>query len=409
MTQRRPSFLFLQGLACPFFTRIAEQLVANGARVAGVNLCFGDTLFWKGPNTVNYRGSLEAWPAFVSAYMDRHQITDIILLGEQRKYHREAIAAAMARDIRVVTTDLGYLRPDWITFELDGMSGSSRFPRDPGTLESIAADLPPVDLTPLYQDNFWQMARWDMLYHFSNLFLWFLFPRYQRPYVRYHPLVHYPAIGMRLLLAKRNNRRAQKQIDKLREMDGRCFVFPLQLEFDAQILSYSPYDTFRDAVTEVLSSFARNSGGNDHLVVKIHPLDPNFKRWGKRIAEHAKKLKIASRVHFFDGGSLDDMIRLSAGMVIVNSTSGIRALQLGCPVKTLGDAIYDIPGLTHQGRLDSFWESPSKAEPGLVKAFIRTLTATILIRGGFYQEPGLDAAVEEASYRLLNEKVNAVL
>ena len=33
----------------------------------------------------------------------------------------------------VAVTDFGYLRPDWIVLERDGMGAESRFPRDPDT------------------------------------------------------------------------------------------------------------------------------------------------------------------------------------------------------------------------------------------------------------------------------------
>ena len=48
-------------------------------------------------------------------------ITDLVLLGEQRPYHRPAIALARARGIAVAVTDFGYLRPDWVVLERDGM------------------------------------------------------------------------------------------------------------------------------------------------------------------------------------------------------------------------------------------------------------------------------------------------
>src|ERR1700741_1031180 len=132
-------FLFLQGMPSPFFRRIAAGLAARGCRTTGMNFCLGDWLFWGGRNAVNYRGSLADWPAFIDAFLVRESVTDLVLLGEQRRYHREAIQAAQARGIRVTVTDFGYLRPDWITLERDGMSGNSRFPRAMAPLRERAA------------------------------------------------------------------------------------------------------------------------------------------------------------------------------------------------------------------------------------------------------------------------------
>ena len=115
------NILFLQGPITPFFKLIADNLSAQGCACFRINLCFGDWLFWQGRESTEFRGSQQQWPAFIEHYLDQHQITDILLLGEQRFYHRHAIRLANARSIQVVTTDFGYLRPDWITFELIGM------------------------------------------------------------------------------------------------------------------------------------------------------------------------------------------------------------------------------------------------------------------------------------------------
>src|SRR5690242_1472235 len=96
---QRRRFLFLQGPISPFFAEVGAGLRALGHAVHRINLCLGDRLFWRGPGAVDYRGRAEDWPGFVAGFLDRHGITDLVLLGEQRPYHRAAIAAAKARGI----------------------------------------------------------------------------------------------------------------------------------------------------------------------------------------------------------------------------------------------------------------------------------------------------------------------
>ena len=50
-------------------------------------------------------------------------------------------------------------------------------------------------------------------------------------------------------------------------------------------------------------------------------------------------------------------------MVCVNSTSATLALAAGSPVCTLGDAIYNVPGLTFARHLDEFWSNPQSRNP----------------------------------------------
>lgn len=398
-------FLFLQGLPSPFFSRVAQGLSALGCRVSGINLCVGDQLYWRGQNTVNYRGHGTDWPNFVADFLDNNGITDIVLLGEQRSYHKHAIEAAQARNIRVTVTDFGYLRPDWITFERDGMGGNSKFPRDPETILKLAAEVPKADLDRRYSDSFWTMAIGDMLYHLGNFCFWWLFPHYRRPYKRDHPLLHYPSIGRRLLFAKAGHSHAAQRLSELVAEKTRYFVFPLQLENDFQIVAYSPFDSLEEAIRLVIKSFSANTKTNTRLLIKVHPLEPGVKNWKKLIFRWARELGVGGRIDYFDGGNLDEIISGSEGMITVNSTAGIRALQLGSPVMTLGDAIYDVAGLTYQGQLDEYWKEAKRPDMELVDAFINVLAGTIMIRGVFYNEPGLGAAVNQAVDRLYRGKV----
>ena len=64
---------------------------------------------------------------------------------------------------------------------------------------------------------------------------------------------------------------------------------------------------------------------------------------------------------------------------MINSTVGMHAINRLRPIKVLGLAMFDIPGLTHQGSLDSFWSTPELPDPELRDSFIRLLAATIQI------------------------------
>jgi capsular polysaccharide export protein len=68
----------------------------------------------------------------------------------------------------------------------------------------------------------------------------------------------------------------------------------------------------------------------------------------------------------------------------------------------LGDAVYDIAGITHQGALDSFWSSPLGPDPRTWDAFCRVLLDRCLVRGGFLSDEGLDLLVAGSVVRLTN-------
>lgn len=396
-------FVFLQGMPSAFFTRLGRELSSRGFRATGINLCGGDWVFWRGPGKVNYRGDLAGWPAFIGDYFDKNHVTDLVVLGDQRRYHKQAIEQARQRGIRITVFDFGYLRPGRLTMEEGGKNANSPFPKDPDGVLRLADTAPEPRMDTKYPDRFATMAVGDLIYNFANLFLFWLFPRYRRSDDRPHPLAYYPAMGLRLLMAKTHRRQGDRRMQQILRSKARYFVLPLQLHFDYQILAYSPFASLEDAVRLVIRSFASRAPEDALLLVKVHPWDPCLKNWKQRISQWSREAGVGSRVEYFDGGDLDAMTLHAEGMITVNSTSGIAALQMGRPLMALGNAIYNMPGLTFQGGIDDFWHKLQPPDAQLVKALIKAIASTIQIRGGFFSEPGMGVAVQEAAERLCAE------
>lgn len=76
------------------------------------------------------------------------------------------------------------------------------------------------------------------------------------------------------------------------------------------------------------------------------------------------------------------------------------ALARAVPVCTIGEAIYDIVGLTHQGHLDTFWTNPTPPEPGVYSAFRRILVDRCLVRGGLASESAVELLIHSILERL---------
>ena len=396
-------FVFLQGMPSPFFRRLGDALEKTGSRVTRINLCVGDWIFWHGRNALSYRGRATDWGQFIADFFERNGVTDLVLLGEQRRYHKEAVKFAQQMGIRVTVTDFGYLRPDWITLERDGMGGNSRFPRDPQEIRAQARGLGRADQTRRYSDSAFRMAAGDLLYNFANFFLGVCYPHYRRTDCRPHTLIYTPASALHLLRSRIHQKKNQARVAEIVAAGVRYFVLPLQLDHDFQIVAYSRFRGMGEVIRQVVESFARCAPQETRLVIKVHPWDAGMVNWRRQIARVAESLGVVDRVEYLDGGSLDLLARSAAGMVTVNSTSGLHALQAGCPVKVLGQAVYDVPGMTFQQRLDEFWETPTPPEPDLVDAFVNLMAATIQIRGVFFSEPGCTAAVKVALDRLAAE------
>lgn len=402
-------FLFLQGPISPFFLEVARGLAARGHGVRRINLSFGDRLFWGRvdgqPAAEDYQGRAADWPAFIAGYLDRHGITDIVLLGEQRAYHRAAIHAAQARGAAVVVTDFGYFRPDWITLERDGMGGDSRFPRDPAKVSALARALPPADLTERLRDDFSRQAVWDVIYHVANLAPW-PFPHYETHQL-HHPLATYWGIARRLIRREAERQEGERAMAAIG--DRPFWLFAMQMETDFSVRAYSRYSDLDTPIAETLASFAAHAPAAGQLLVKVHPLDPCVKRWTQRIDRLAATAGLSGRVHVAHNGSLDRMVDGMRGLITINSTVGLKAVICGKPVKALGIAVWDLPGLAHQGSLDSFWTGAAQPDPTFRADFLAALQATTQLRGVFYAREGRAVAVSAATDALHEDRVGGGL
>ena len=399
------SFLFLQGPISPFFAQVAEGLRALGHQVQRINLHLGDRVFWGATGSVDFTGRADEWPAWIADFLTRHAITDLLLIGEQRPYHRVAIEAAKARGVAVIVTDYGYLRPDWITLERDGMGGNSLFPRDPAEIRRLAKGLSLPELKPLYSDHFATMALRDVYYH--ALAQWpFPFRHYQRHQLL-HPFLVYAGLARRLLLRRREDRRSAEVFEGLKARGTPFWIFAMQLETDFAIRAYSPFTDMDAPLGQVMASFAAHAPAGTELVIKLHPLDPCWKPWPKRIAAMARAAGIAGRVHIMPRGRLPDLLAASSGMITVNSTAATTAMVLGKPVKLMGQAVYNVPGLSFQPSLDAFWTEGAPPDPDLLEAFLALLCGAFMVRGAFHQDSGLAAAVAGAVARLDQGRINS--
>ena len=401
-------FLFLQGPVSPFLAEVAAGLRDLGHDVFRVNLNLGDKLFWRGPGGTDFIGRPGEWRPWIEAFMDKRAITDLVLLGEQRQYHREAIGAAKARGISVIVTDYGYLRPDWITLERDGMGGNSLFPRDRDEIFRKAEGLPAPDLTPLHNDQFFTMAIMDVCYHVLAQCP-FPFWHYRRHHAR-HPFLVYAGLARRIFLLRwSEEHRSRKVFEGLKARGTPFWLFAMQLESDFAIRAYSPFPDLDTALQQTITSFAAHAPGQAELLVKLHPLDPCVKNWPQRLAAMAREAGVAGRVHVVPKGDLDAMLRSAQGIITVNSTTASRALQFDKPIKFLGRTIFDIPGLGFQGSLDDFWTKAPAPEQALRDAFFTLLCNAFMVRGVYFRRPGLDAEVAATVERLDRGLINLPL
>jgi capsular polysaccharide export protein len=391
------AFVFLQGPPGPMLHQLAIAMRVKGIKVERINVCAGDEVDW-GEQATNFRGRYRDWPVFFDNFLREHQVTDILLFGDCRPYHVAARRIAALRGVRTYVLEEGYLRPHWMTLELDGVNGYSRLARNKDWILEQARAMPPESFLPPITASFPRRVR-DTARHYIAVHVMgrFTFPHY-RTHRSGSALMEAIGWGWKYCLRGVTAREARTV---LRELQSKpYFLFALQLSGDYQIRNHSPFSDMRSAALYVMESFARHAPDDAHLLIKAHPFDTSMVKWPRYIRHHARRLGIRERVSYIDGGNLEQLAADTTGMVCVNSTSATLALAAGSPVCALGEAIYNLPGLTFRGHLDEFWTDPEPPEPEFYDAFRRILVDRCLVRGGLASESAVQTLIESIVRRL---------
>ena len=132
------------------------------------------------------------------------------------------------------------------------------------------------------------------------------------------------------------------ETDDGRPLPERYVLFPMQVHDDSQVLVFSPrFRTMEDTVRYVAAQVAvHNAGTGDSLalVVKEHPSD-----LGR--ADYRPLRRSLPGAYFMRRTPVGDLIRSARAVVTLNSSVGVEALLLMRPVITLGEALYNGPGV----------------------------------------------------------------
>jgi capsular polysaccharide export protein len=383
-------FLFLQGPHGPFFGHLGRMLRAAGAKTWRVGFNKGDEAFW--PDDASYLPYTEAgehWPDRVAALLDEKAITDLVLYGDTRPIHAEAIAAARARGLTVHVFEEGYLRPYWVTYERGGANGHSRIMDL--SVEQMRAALAGLDL-----DLPDAPAKWgDMRQHvfYGALYHYFVFLR-NAAYANFRP---HRALSVRDEFRLYLRRLALMPLHYLDRVQATWRIktggFPyhlalLQLEHDASFRDHSPFSSMTEFLEVLIAGFAEGAPAHHHLVFKAHPLEDGRTPLRRDIRHIAARHGVEDRVHYVRGGKLARLLNDARSAVTVNSTAAQQALWRGLPLKAFGQAVYLKPEFVSDQPMDAFFQNPTRPDSRAYRDYRHFLLETSQITGSFYSARG---------------------
>lgn len=379
-------FVFLQGPHGPFFHELSRVLARAGAEVEKIGFNQGDAHYWRDESSfLAFREPLEEWPEFIRAHMHDNRVTDLVLYGDARFIHAEAIRIARRLGITVHCFEEGYLRPYWVTYERGGTNGNSRL-MEMG-IAQMQAMLPDPE-----KDLPQAPARWGdirahvwhgMVYHWQILVRNRHYPNWQSH--REISVLKEARLNLVKFLslphAAISRRRATRRV---RRTGQPYHLALLQLSHDASFRAHSSFASMAEFCESVIEAFAKGAPPHHLLVFKAHPLDDGREDLPRKIAAAAQKAGLGQRVHFVPGGKLAQLLDHARSVVTVNSTAAQQALWRGLPVKALGRSVYCKPELVSDQELAEFFADPRHPDSRAYRDYRRFLLATSQVPGGFY-------------------------
>ena len=384
------SVLLLQGPLGCFYDRLTGWLQTGGAQVSRIVFQGGDKYDCRALRPITYRGTLEAWPAFFAGQIEQLRIDCVVLFGQSRRYHEEAISIAKATGIHVIVLEEGYFRPGYITMELDGVNGYSStlqrynwrpvsLVKDDGSGAVVAGDIV-RDVSPHhFRKMAWHATKHYFAMHKSRR----AFPHYvhHRGSDAFRYFIYWLRSWRRKLVAWPGSYRFQAE---LFQGSHTYFFVPIQHDGDAQITHHSPFTQNTEFIIRVLRSFAEHAPTDTWLVFRQHPHSRGGPGHSSLIFSLAAELGVTNRVHHMVEGDTPDLAQRSAGVVLINSTVGLQALERGAPLIALGEALYKQAHLTFSGDLDEFWHRARPANKAATAAFLSQMKNLTQVPGSLY-------------------------
>ncbi len=399
-------FLFLQGPHGPFFDQLGKMLRTTGAQVWRVGFNAGDRAFWSHKASyIQFRAPQDQRPDRFAALVQDKGVTDIVLYGDTRRVHADAVAHAQTLGLRIHVFEEGYMRPYWVSYERGGSNGHSRLmSMSINNMQSVLArsdtDAP---LPPGHWGDMRQHVFYGALYHAFVLFLNSGYKNFRphRDISVYREFVLYLKRLIRMPAQSIERRIATKRV---RRGGFPYHVALLQLAHDASFQKHSRFASMTQFLTEVVQGFAKGAPQHHHLVFKAHPLEDGRVPLRREIRRLARENGIRDRVHFIGGGKLARLLDDARSAVTVNSTSAQQVLWRGIPLKVFGDAVYAKPEFVSDQLLCAFFAAPTRPDTAAYRDYRRYLLETSQIAGGFYSSRGRRQLLRHVVDMVLQER-----
>ncbi|WFE73255.1 hypothetical protein P8S53_08620 [Roseinatronobacter sp. S2] len=366
------------------------MLRQTGAQVWRVGFNQGDAVFWRDKaHYLPFTDTPENWPDRFREILASHQVTDIVLYGDVRPIHAQAVSIAKTAGVTIHVFEEGYLRPYWITYERGGSNGNSalmdmsiRAMRRALRKSELELPDPPAHWGDMRHHIFY-----GALYHFCVLALNQRY-RHFRPHRALGVAQEFALYLKRLWAMPLTSLQRRVASWRIRNGGFPYHLVLLQLEHDSSFQAHSPFTTTVEFLELVFDGFAKGAPRHHHLVIKAHPMEDGRAPLQAAIVKLIQAHGLKGRVHFVRGGKLAALLNHARSAVTVNSTAAQQVLWRGMPLKIFGRAVYDKPEFVSDQGIEAFFAHPARPDARAYRDYRRFLLETSQVPGGYYSLRG---------------------
>ncbi|MCW9710254.1 capsule biosynthesis protein [Avibacterium sp. 21-586] len=384
--------LLLQGPIGYFFKDFADWLCeVQQKKVYKLNFNAGDKKFFSSALSneyiFDYTDRIENFNVFLITFCKKYEIDTIVCFGDNRPYHKVAKSVAYQFQYAFWVFEEGYFRPHYVTLEKGGVNAFSPIPRDKHFFLQQANKLKQLPTPIPVAKGFFPIAKLATCYYVYARYKAKMFPNYKHH--RKYNISYYIKLWLISGIKRICNWPKERIIiRKIRQGKlGDFYILPLQVYDDSQVRVHCDFDSVAQFLIYVLDSFVKHAPNSLKLIVKHHPMDRGFISYKPIIQRYLSDYpQLQGRLFYVYDIPMPVLLRDGKAMVTLNSTSGLSALIHDMPVITLGRANYDIPGITHQGSLEEFWQRPQKPDQEAFKAYHLYHLNKTQINGSFYNK-----------------------
>ncbi len=370
---KRRRILIIQGDWEGGMSLLSQDLQDEGHEVGKLVFCVPDLIYKaKGIRTHVFRSKIEEFSRWLRDLVRVEAYDTIFLYNHYRPYNQ--IAWNMSEEMGVETWvfELGLIRPNCVMvfqqgkLPIEAVAAAWAALREKGELPQ-EEEMPPA---------LCRVSSIVKLMNFCTNFLvsrvtFPLFPNFvdQRD-MKLSRHAKHGLIHMWRTIERSGEDRFDNEFSTV--LSRKYYAVPLQVHSDTQILKCSKFNSIEEFIATVVDSFANNAPEDTKLVFKVHPMDRGYKDYVDLIAGLNEQLG-GDRLYYLDRIHLPTLLEHSLGVVNVNSSVGISGLVHCRPVITLGEAVYNLPGLTFQGDLNQFWTEAEGPTSASSRAFVNLL------------------------------------